>query len=543
MSTFTYSPEANARRLIEISSKLPRRTAWEYDVAVPTKDGELLMKVTEQDGFVSFNGYKALPGNEKGPAEAGNCIRNIGDKFIAVDGVSTIGMSIDDIIAMLRASALNKFSFLRLRGVVNYSEAKSENAFLSELPSKEKLSTHNKKVQVLQKKPPCQSQKNASQLSRSSENRIFLKKPHQGLTSPTKGKAREDSSTEAICLVIDGQDKKLISPSITGVENGDDHPRKKASIKQDRASQLLSSNSGDGKSNDFLRQTKKKIAKDLANITSNAEVFLKPYSKGVKKRIDDDENVEALMPSSLSNQRKLLQENPVQISSKSNTQNFDKVFPAVSSEPEIGSVRGLPGIPPSKSITPKTDGSEIVKLASSRNSVMNNHIFLTSLHDVNTIMETTIEREDFSAQPLPTSSEVAAKHSFEILDHGLEIAGSSNDMVCDLVADVAMKTWEAPTLTMVQPSNIKECMVSDGKLVDDSNDNHTIKGRIRKRICSYKSIVDTKERKRQKSESMVCKVLRAKRVDEYQSKDTRNIPVAYAIRLSEIDRSNEIGHS
>jgi len=72
-----------------------------------------MLNVGEVHGAVSFLGYRTFPDGTKGPAELRNLIRCVGDKIIAVDGVSTVGKSFKDVINMLRESGKNKFCYMR----------------------------------------------------------------------------------------------------------------------------------------------------------------------------------------------------------------------------------------------------------------------------------------------------------------------------------------------------------------------------------------------------------------------------------------------
>lgn len=92
---------------------LPPPLVGEYDAVIPITSKGLLLNVGEIHGSVAFLGYRQFPDGSKGPAEAKNIIRNVGDKIIAVDGKSTIGKNFKEVIAMLRESAKNRFAFMR----------------------------------------------------------------------------------------------------------------------------------------------------------------------------------------------------------------------------------------------------------------------------------------------------------------------------------------------------------------------------------------------------------------------------------------------
>jgi Chromo (CHRromatin Organisation MOdifier) domain len=92
---------------------LPPPLSGEYDTIIPITGKGLMLNVGEVHGAVSFLGYRTFPDGTKGPAELRNLIRCVGDKIIAVDGVSTVGKSFKDVINMLRESGKNKFCYMR----------------------------------------------------------------------------------------------------------------------------------------------------------------------------------------------------------------------------------------------------------------------------------------------------------------------------------------------------------------------------------------------------------------------------------------------
>ena len=98
---------------MKINSSLPPLLTGEYDAIIPITSKGLMMNVGEIHGSVAFLGYRSFPDGTKGPAELSNLIRNIGDKIIAVDGVSTINKSFKQVILLLRESGKNKFAFMR----------------------------------------------------------------------------------------------------------------------------------------------------------------------------------------------------------------------------------------------------------------------------------------------------------------------------------------------------------------------------------------------------------------------------------------------
>lgn len=95
------------------ASYLPPLMSGEYDAVIPITSKGLMMNVGEVHGSVAFLGYRQFPCGAKGPSESQNLVRNVGDKIIAVDGISTIGMSFKDVISLLRESGKNKYAYMR----------------------------------------------------------------------------------------------------------------------------------------------------------------------------------------------------------------------------------------------------------------------------------------------------------------------------------------------------------------------------------------------------------------------------------------------
>jgi Chromo (CHRromatin Organisation MOdifier) domain len=96
-----------------VFSTLPPLMSGEYDAVIPITSKGLMMNVGEVHGSVAFLGYRQFPDGTKGPAESQNLVRNVGDKIIAVDGISTIGTSFKDVISLLRESGKNKYAYMR----------------------------------------------------------------------------------------------------------------------------------------------------------------------------------------------------------------------------------------------------------------------------------------------------------------------------------------------------------------------------------------------------------------------------------------------
>lgn len=100
-------------QLVEVDKKLPPLMAGEYDAVVPITAKGLMMNVGEIHGSVAFLGYRTFPDGSKGPAEKKNLIRNVGDKIIAVDGVSTVNKTFKEVINLLRESGKNQYAIMR----------------------------------------------------------------------------------------------------------------------------------------------------------------------------------------------------------------------------------------------------------------------------------------------------------------------------------------------------------------------------------------------------------------------------------------------
>ena len=107
------SKEDAIKLQIKINASLPPLLTGEYDAIVPITAKGLMMNVGEIHGSVAFLGYRSFPDGSKGPSEINKLIRNVGDKIIAVDGVSTIKRSFQDVIGMLKESGKHKYAFMR----------------------------------------------------------------------------------------------------------------------------------------------------------------------------------------------------------------------------------------------------------------------------------------------------------------------------------------------------------------------------------------------------------------------------------------------
>ena len=109
----TVSKEDALKLQAIITSSLPPLLTGEYDAIVPITAKGLMMNVGEIHGSVAFLGYRSFPDGSKGPAEINRLIRNVGDKIIAVDGVSTVKKSFQEVIGMLKESGKNKYAYMR----------------------------------------------------------------------------------------------------------------------------------------------------------------------------------------------------------------------------------------------------------------------------------------------------------------------------------------------------------------------------------------------------------------------------------------------
>lgn len=92
---------------------IPPPLTGEYDAIIPITGKGLMMNVGEIHGSVAFLGYRQLPDGSKGPAEIAKIVRNVGDKIVAVDGVSTFGKSFKEVIDMLKETGKNRYAFMR----------------------------------------------------------------------------------------------------------------------------------------------------------------------------------------------------------------------------------------------------------------------------------------------------------------------------------------------------------------------------------------------------------------------------------------------
>ncbi len=98
---------------LKTNKTLPPLMPGEYDAIIPVTSKGLMMNVGEINGSVAFLGYRQFPDGSKGPAEIKRVIRGVGDKIIAVDGVSTVNKSFHEVIGLLRESGTNSYAIMR----------------------------------------------------------------------------------------------------------------------------------------------------------------------------------------------------------------------------------------------------------------------------------------------------------------------------------------------------------------------------------------------------------------------------------------------
>lgn len=96
---------------------MPPLLTGEYDAMIPVTESGLLMNVGEIDGSVAFLGYRPKPDGTKGPAEMQKLIKNVHDKIIAVNGVSTVNKSFQDVIQLLKQGSSAQYAKMRFLSV------------------------------------------------------------------------------------------------------------------------------------------------------------------------------------------------------------------------------------------------------------------------------------------------------------------------------------------------------------------------------------------------------------------------------------------
>ena len=102
-----------SRNQLALMESLPPCLTGEYDVVVPITSTGLMMNVGEVQGSVAFLGYRRFPNGVKGPSEVRRLVRNVGDRILAVDGVTTVNKSFKDVISLLKESGKKSFAYMR----------------------------------------------------------------------------------------------------------------------------------------------------------------------------------------------------------------------------------------------------------------------------------------------------------------------------------------------------------------------------------------------------------------------------------------------
>ncbi|KAL3922780.1 MAG: hypothetical protein SGILL_002018 [Bacillariaceae sp.] len=111
--TYAAIVQDSAPSLMVAPKALPPLMVGEYDTVLPVTPFGLMLNVGEMNGSVAFLGYRQGPNGLKGPAETRRLMRNIGDKIIAVNGVSTINKSFQEVIALLKAGGKYSYAYMR----------------------------------------------------------------------------------------------------------------------------------------------------------------------------------------------------------------------------------------------------------------------------------------------------------------------------------------------------------------------------------------------------------------------------------------------
>jgi hypothetical protein len=102
--------------LHSIIGDLPPLVFGEYDSLLPTTSKGIMITVkSNMDGTATFLRYTQFPNGLRGPSEMQNLCRNIGDRLIAVDGISVLEKSNGAIVEMLKEKSKNKHVHIRFR--------------------------------------------------------------------------------------------------------------------------------------------------------------------------------------------------------------------------------------------------------------------------------------------------------------------------------------------------------------------------------------------------------------------------------------------
>jgi hypothetical protein len=100
----------------QASFSFPPPSNLEYDVVFPvTPHGLLITVAVDSDGKTTFDSYRRKPDGSKGPAELTNCVRNVGDRIVAVNQVNTSNLQDAEVLSLLRACRNRKFAQVRFQ--------------------------------------------------------------------------------------------------------------------------------------------------------------------------------------------------------------------------------------------------------------------------------------------------------------------------------------------------------------------------------------------------------------------------------------------
>lgn len=104
------------RSVSQPSFSIPPPSNLEYDVWFPVTPHGLLVNISmDSDGKPIFGSYRPMPDGRKGIAELTNCVRNVGDRVVAVNQVNTSNLPHATVISLLRACWNKKFAHVRFR--------------------------------------------------------------------------------------------------------------------------------------------------------------------------------------------------------------------------------------------------------------------------------------------------------------------------------------------------------------------------------------------------------------------------------------------
>jgi hypothetical protein len=187
-------------QLMKVNSQLPPLLSGEYDAAIPVTAKGLMMNVGELNGHVAFLGYRQFPDGSRGPAEINRLVRSKGDQIIAVNGVSTIKKTFQEVIALLREAGKAKFAFMRFLdtqlaggdGELSSVGAKGQYAF-EEL--KKKFSADRKGL-IVQRSLRGEEDVEIEEDSKEDDESDGSAGPHDSDDDSSEGEFRPDSDAE-----------------------------------------------------------------------------------------------------------------------------------------------------------------------------------------------------------------------------------------------------------------------------------------------------------------------------------------------------------